>query len=195
MAIGNRKSPHTTPGFTLAEIMIVLVMVGVLMAMAAPRIDFTRYRVDAAAQNLRSVLMQAQRIALLRQFDVVVSIDTAHQALKTAEDVNNDGIIQPAEHKRTYTLNDGMSFAVPPTGLDSAVTSAIVGSQLGHMDGLPTITFHRDGAATSDLQLYLATPDGPNRAYRALRLIRGTGRTDWYRYDTGAGTWKLGGLQ
>lgn len=175
--------------------MIVLVMIGVLMAIAAPRLDFTRYRVDAAVQNLRSVLMQAQRTALLRQYDVVVSIDTSHQALKTAEDVNNDGIIQPNEHKRTYTLNDGMAFAVPPTGLDSVVHSAVIGLQLGTMDGLPTITFHRDGAATSDLQLYIATPAGPDRAYRALRLIHGTGRTDWYRFDAGANAWKIGGLQ
>ncbi len=195
MAIRRHELQHPTPGFTLAEIMIVLVMVGVLMAIAAPRVDFTRYRVDAAVQNLRSVLMQAQRTALLRQFDVVVSIDTAHQALKTAEDLNNDGIIQPNEHKRTYTLNDGMSFAVPPTGLDSAVSGSLVGAQLGHMDGLPTITFHRDGAATSNLELYLATPIGPTRSYRALRLIRGTGRTDWYRYDAGASKWKVGGLQ
>jgi prepilin-type N-terminal cleavage/methylation domain-containing protein len=195
MTMRKHELQRPTPGFTLAEVMIVLVMVGVLMAIAAPRVDFTRYRVDAAVQNVRSVLMQAQRTALLRQFDVVVSIDTAHQALKTAEDLNNDGIIQPDEHKRTYTLNDGMSFAVPPTGLDSSVAGALVGSQLGHMDGLPTIIFHRDGAATSNLELYLATPAGPARSYRALRLIRGTGRTDWYRYDSGAGTWKVGGLQ
>jgi prepilin-type N-terminal cleavage/methylation domain-containing protein len=195
MAIHDHESPSTKPGFTLAEIMIVLIMVGVMMAIAAPRVDFTRYRVDAAVQDVRSVLMQAQRTALLRQFDVVVSIDTVHRALKTAEDLNNDGIIQPNEHKRTYTLNDGMTFVVPPTGLDGSVTTSLVGSQLGHMDGLPTITFHRDGAATSNIDLYLATPAGPDRSYRALRLIRGTGRTDWYRYDSGTGTWKLGGLQ
>lgn len=190
-----RWTPATpTPGFTLAEIMIVLVMIGVMMAIALPRMDFTRYRVDAAVQNVRSVFMQAQRTALLHQYDVVVTIDTSAEALKTAEDVNNDGVIQPSEHKRSYPLGDGMKFVVPPTGLDSAGVGAVVGPHLGVMDGMPTVTFHRDGAATSDIQLYIASPVGPHRSYRALRLIHATGRTDWYRYNSQAGVWELGGL-
>lgn len=183
------------PGFTLAEILIVMVMVGVLMAIAVPRLDFSRYRIDAAAQDVRSVLMQAQRTALIRQYDVTVSIDTAAQALRTAEDVNNDGVIQPDEHKRTYTLNDGMIFLVPPKGLDTTVTKALIGPHFGSLGGLPTVTFHRDGAATTDLQIYIGTPPGADPAYRAIRLDHATGRTDWYRYNTAAGKWLLGGLQ
>jgi prepilin-type N-terminal cleavage/methylation domain-containing protein len=183
-----------TIGFTLIEIMIVLVMVGAMLALALPRLDITRYRTDAAVQGVRSVLMQAQRTALVRQYDVVISIDTAHNALLWAEDTNNDGIIQSTEHKRSYPLNDGVVFLVPPVGLDGAVGSAVVGNHLGSLNGLPTITFHRDGAATSDLQIYLAGPANPTRTYRAVRLTQGTGRTDWYLYNAQANTWKLGGL-
>ena len=183
-----------TIGFTLIEILIVLVMVGAMMALAIPHLDVTRYRTDAAVQGVRSVLMQAQRTALVRQYDVVISIDTVHNALLWAEDANNDGTIQTSEHKRSYPLNDGVVFMVPPTGLDSAVTSPVVGNHLGTMGGYPTVTFHRDGAATSDLQLYLAGPANPTRTYRAVRLTQGTGRTDWYLYNSQANTWKLGGL-
>jgi hypothetical protein len=165
------------------------------MAIAVPRLDFSRYRIDAAAQNVRSVLMQAQRTALIRQYDVTVSIDTAAQALRTAEDVNNDGVIQPNEHKRTYSLNDGMIFLVPPKGLDTTVTKPLIGPHLGSLGGLPTVTFHRDGATTTDLQLYIGTPAGSDPAYRAIRLDHATGRTDWYRYNTAAGKWLLGGSQ
>jgi prepilin-type N-terminal cleavage/methylation domain-containing protein len=181
-------------GFTLIEILIVLVMVGAMMALAIPRLDITRYRTDAAIQGVRSVLMQAQRTALVRQYDVVISIDTVHNALLWAEDVNNDGVIQSSEHKRSYPLNDGVVFMVPPVGLDSAVSSPVVGNHLGTMNDLPTVTFHRDGAATSDLELYLAGPANPTRTYRAVRLTQGTGRTDWYLYNAQANTWKLGGL-
>ncbi len=194
MAVRRRTPAPPSPGFTLVEIMITLVMIGVMMVIAVPRMDFTRYRVDAAVQNIRSVLMQAQRTALLHQYDVVVTIDTAAEALKTAEDVNNDGIIQPSEHKRSYPLGDGMRFVVPPRGLDSASAGAVDGPHLGVMDGMPTVTFHRDGAATSDVQLYIATPAGPHRSYRAVRLTHATGRTDWYRYNTEAGVWEIGGL-
>lgn len=182
-------------GFTLIEILIVLIMVGVLLALAIPRLDLERYRTDAAVQGVRSVLMQAQRTALVRQFDVVISIDTVHNALLWAEDANNDGSIQASEHKRSYPLNDGVIFMIPPVGLDSAVTSPVVGSHLGSMDGYPTVTFHRDGAATSNLQLYLAGPANPSRTYRAVRLTQGTGRTDWYLFNSQANTWKLGGLK
>jgi len=182
-------------GFTLIEILIVLIMVGVLLALAIPRLDLERYRTDAAVQGVRSVLMQAQRTALVRQFDVVISIDTVHNALLWAEDANNDGSIQATEHKRAYPLNDGVIFMVPPVGLDSAVTSPVVGSHLGSMNGYPTVTFHRDGAATSNLQLYLAGPPNPTRTYRAVRLTQGTGRTDWYLFNSQANTWKLGGLK
>ncbi|HUX33374.1 MAG TPA: type II secretion system protein [Gemmatimonadaceae bacterium] len=182
-------------GFTLIEILIVLIMVGVLLALAIPRLDLERYRTDAAVQGVRSVLMQAQRTALVRQFDVVISIDTVHNALLWAEDANNDGSIQSTEHKRSYPLNDGVIFMVPPVGLDSAVTSPVVGSHLGSMNGYPTVTFHRDGAATSNLQLYLAGPANPSRTYRAVRLTQGTGRTDWYLFNSQANIWKLGGLK
>ncbi|HEY5220460.1 MAG TPA: GspH/FimT family pseudopilin [Gemmatimonadaceae bacterium] len=181
--------------FTLVEVVVVMIMVGVLMALAIPHMDLSRYRTDAAVQGLRSVLMQAQRTALLRQYDVVISIDTANGALKWSEDANNDGTIEANEHRRTYPLNDGVKFVVPPTGLDSAVTKSIVGSHLGTLNGLPSITFHRDGAATSDLQLYVAGPANPGFTYRAVRLTQGTGRTDWYSYNSQAHTWKLGGLK
>ena len=180
-------------GFTLVEVLIVMIMVGVIMALAIPRLDLQRYRTDAAIQSVRSVLMQAQRTALVRQYDVVISIDTAKNALRWSEDANNDGTIQASEHKRAYPLNDGVKFVTPPTGVNGAVTSPIVGAHLGSMGGLPTITFHRDGAATSNLELYIAGPADPTIAYRAIVLNQGTGRTDFYLYNTQANKWKLGG--
>ncbi|MGA9836803.1 MAG: type II secretion system protein [Gemmatimonadaceae bacterium] len=186
---------HREVGFTLIEILIVMVMIGAMLAIAVPRLNLQRYRTDAAVQGLRSVLMQAQRTALVRQYDVVISIDTANHALQWWEDSNNDGIIETSEHTRTYPLNDAVRFAVPPIGLDSIVHSSVVGSHLGTLNGLPTITFHRDGATTSDLELYIAGPADPNVTYRAVQLTQGTGRTDWYLYNAQANSWKLGGLQ
>lgn len=182
-------------GFTLVEIVIVIVMMGVITALAIPHLDLQRYRTDAAVQTLRTVLMQAQRTALYRQYNVVISIDTAANCLRWAEDANNDGTIQPSEHKRAYPLNDGVKFAVPPAGVFGSVTASVVGAHLGTLNGLPTVTFHRDGAATSDLQLYVKGPADPNTTYRAVVLTLGTGRTDWYQYNSQAKTWVLGGLK
>lgn len=183
------------PGFTIIEIVLVMVMLAVVAALAIPRLDFQKYRTDAAVQGLRTVLMQAQRTALLRQYDVIVTIDTAHNTLRWYEDVNGDGVIQSTEHQRAYPLNDGVKFTVPPVGLDSTVHASVVGSQLGSLNSLPSVTFHRDGAATSSLELYIAGPANPSVTYRAIRLTQGTGRTDLYRYNAAAGIWQLGGLK
>lgn len=182
-------------GFTLVEVVVVMIMVGVIMALAMPHLDLQRYRTDAAIQTVRTVLQQAQRTALVRQYDVVISIDTAANALRWSEDANNDGTIQTTEHRRSYPLNDGVKFIVPPVGVNGAVTSSVVGLHLGTMNGLPTVTFHRDGAATTNLELYIAGPADPDITYRAIVLTQGTGRTDYYLYNAQAGTWKLGGLK
>jgi prepilin-type N-terminal cleavage/methylation domain-containing protein len=182
-------------GFTLLEILIVMVMVGVLVAIARPRLNIPRYRADGAIQMFRNALTQAQRTALINQYDVIVTIDTVKQALTVSEDANNDGTIEAGEHTLNYPLSDGITFVVPPTGLDSAVSSSVVGSQLGVVGGLPALTFRRDGAASTDLQLYIATPADPGRIYRALELVQSTGRTDWYMYDATANNWAEGGLR
>lgn len=189
------RRKHREVGFTLIETLIVMVMIGVMLTFAIPRLNLQRYRTDGAVQGLRSVLMQAQRTALVRQYDVVISIDTANHTLQWWEDANNDGIIEANEHTRTYPLNDGVRFAVPPIGVNGAVNAAIVGSHLGILNGLPSITFTRDGAASTDLQLYIAGPADPTATYRAVELTQATGRTDWYLYNAQANSWKLGGLQ
>ena len=184
-----------TAGYTLLEIVIVMVMVATLVVIARTTLNAPRYRADSAIQMFRNALTQAQRTALLNQFDVIVVIDTVHQALKVSEDANNDGVIESDEHSLSYPLTDGVTFVVPPTGLDSAVSAAVVGSQLSSIGTLPMIAFGRDGAATSDLQLYIATPPHPGRVYRALRLVQSTGRSDWYLYNATANIWVEGGLR
>jgi prepilin-type N-terminal cleavage/methylation domain-containing protein len=182
-------------GWTLIEIAIVLLILAVVATLAIPRLDVQKYRTDAAVQGLRAVFQQAQRTALVRQYDVIITIDTAHNTVHWYEDANSDGIIQSTEHGRAFPLNDGVKFAVPPVGLDSTVHAAVVGDQLGSVNSLPSVTFHRDGAATSTLELYIAGPADPSVTYRAIRLVQSTGRTDYYRYNTAAGVWQIGGLK
>ena len=189
-----RRAPRAA-GFTLMEIVVVLGIVAVVVALAFPKIDFQKYRTDAAVEGLRTVLTQAQRTALVNQYDVIVTIDTVNNRVRWYEDANSDGVIQSTEHQRAYPLNDGVKFAIPPVGLDSTVHHSIIGSQLGTLSGLPSVTFHRDGAASTNLELYIQGPANPSVTYRAIRLTQGTGRTDFYRYNSAAGVWQLGGLK
>ena len=173
-------------GFTLLELIIVLVIMGVIAGMAIPRLRPSGYRADAAAQQIRSVVQTAQRTSLTRQYDVIVSVDTAKFGLRIAEDVNNDGIIEPGEWKFWRTEGDFNRFAAPPLGVNGVVNTSVVGSTLKTVDGYPSITFHRDGSASSDAEIYVSSSYKGRTDWRAITISRSTSRTELYRLS-GAG--------
>lgn len=169
-------------GFTLIELILVLFILGIISAMAIPRLNLAQYRADAAAQQVRSVFQTAQRTSLTRQYDVIVSVDTTQFGLRIAEDVNNDGTIQASEWKFWRPTGEGNRFAVPPKGVNvTGPSTSVVGTQLTQVGGLPSITFHRDGSTSSDAEIYVASTDKNRTDFRAITLTRATGRTDLYR--------------
>ena len=183
---------HRRTGFTLLELVVVLVITGVITGLALPRLDLAGYRVDASVQGLRTILQQAQRASLEQQYDIYAMFDTAANVVTIAEDANNDGVIQPSEHIRRQTLYEQTTYAVPPVGIDGDVGTPIDGPDLGSMGGVPCIVFHRDGAASSNVDVYIKAPADPRAAYRAVRVSRATGRTLWFKYTSHG--WVQGGL-
>lgn len=168
-------------GFTLLELIIVLVIMGVVGAMAIPHLRPSGYRADAAAQQIRSAVQTAQRTSLTRQYDVIVSVDTIRFGLRIAEDVNNDGIIEAGEWKFWRPEGDFNRFAAPPVGVNGVVTTSVVGSTLKTVDGYPSIIFHRDGSASSDAEIYVASSSKDRTDWRAITVSRSTSRTELYR--------------
>ena len=52
-------------GFTMIETVIVLLIIGVIAAIGLPKLNIFKYKADTAAIQLRSLLMQAQRVTVL----------------------------------------------------------------------------------------------------------------------------------
>ncbi|MEP6733361.1 MAG: type II secretion system protein [bacterium] len=182
MATTRRSAARTRHGFSMIEIVIVLVMMAVVARVAIPKLNLSQFRADAAAQQVRSVFQTAQRTSLTRQFDVIVSLDTLQFALRIAEDVNNDGSIQVSEWKFWRPTGEGNSFAVPPKGLNAAtVTSAVVGASIKSVNGMPSIIFHRDGSTTTDGEIYVQSTYKGRSDYRCITVTRATGRTELWR--------------
>jgi prepilin-type N-terminal cleavage/methylation domain-containing protein len=177
-------------GFTLIEMLIVLVIIGLVVGLAAPKIDVTKFRVESAMQGVGTMLLAVERQAITQQHDVIVMFDVPNNLLRIHDDANNNGIVDPGERVRGMPLGEGIIFGragvTPrPMGMGAVNFTKVVA-------GLPAVVFHRDGSASEAGGFYLTS----NRAAtggthlddtRAVELERATGRASWFKY--GAGGW------
>jgi prepilin-type N-terminal cleavage/methylation domain-containing protein len=189
-----RPSPIRRPsrrGFTLAEIMVVVVITGMMVALAIPRVDTTKWRADAIATIVRTTLQYAQRQAITRQHDMVVSFDTSGQRIRTFWDGDNSGSITGTERVTWRGLDVGVLFTDPAVdGVSgSHITKPVTGSQITTLSGYPTLTFHRDGSVSTDAEIYIKVAAHGPPWYRAIRLTQSTGRVDWYRLNVQTSKW------
>ncbi|MCE9601601.1 MAG: prepilin-type N-terminal cleavage/methylation domain-containing protein [Gemmatimonadetes bacterium] len=172
-------------GFTIIELLIVMTIVGIIVAFAAPNVDPTRFRVNSAMQVLGSTMLTVQRQAITQQHDILVQFDTAQHRLSIHEDRDNDATVDAGEHVRSVQIGEGIVF-----GRGTAPAMAM-GGRAVEIDrvvgGLPTLVFHRDGSASEPGGFYVTslresrTARYPQDA-RAVVISRATGRASWFRY-------------
>ena len=172
-------------GFSLIELLIVIGILAIVAAMALVHLTTTGDKADAAAELTATLLQLAQRDAITRQSDVILSLDTAANRIRTVEDYNDSGTIDPSERVIWRGLEEGAHFAVPPMGRVGGGTLASVyaGSAITVIGGLPGVVYRRDGSASSDLEVYLALRSNVSTEYRAVMVAPSTGRVDIYRYS------------
>jgi len=127
-------------GFTLAELVLVLVIIGVLATFAVPRF-FTRQGFDARgfADQTASAIRYAQKLAVASGCEVQATITGAGYVLNqrltncTTGAFTRD-VRHPGTGETTFT-------AAPPAGVSIAATvSPIVFNALGQASSASTIT-------------------------------------------------------
>jgi prepilin-type N-terminal cleavage/methylation domain-containing protein len=183
--------PTMRRGFTLAEMMVVVVITGMMVALAIPRVDTTKWRADAIATIVRTTLQYAQRQAITRQHDMVVSFDTTGERIRTFWDNNNSGTPNTSERITWRGLDVGVLFTDPSVkGVSGATISKPVnGAAIATLNGYPTVTFHRDGSVSTDAEIYIKVAAHGPPWYRAIRLTQATGRVDWFRLNAQTSKW------
>ncbi len=183
-----RSAAGPRRGFTILELTVVLIMVSLIAGIAVPRLNYERYRADAAMRTVRSILQASQRNAIMRQTNVVVGFNEAAGLMEIIEDTDNDCQYDPGERLVTRPLEEGSKFSLPPTPYGSPVASPVTGPNMCTVRGLRAIQFLRDGATATDLDVYLTSSRGTAKDYRLIRVTMASGRTEAFRFD--GSTWK-----
>jgi hypothetical protein len=157
------------------------------MGIALPRIDVAQFQVNSAVQALSTTMVAAQREAITKQHDMILTFDADNRQLHLAWDANSNGAIEGNERARAVALDDRVVF-----GRGNAPARGFGGAPINFDDvigGLPALTFHRNGSASGVGGFYLtsraaAAGDAARTNHtRAVEIIRATGRTEWWRYS------------
>ena len=180
-------------GFTIIEILIVMIVIGIVASFVAPRINLARYQVESGMLGVGTTLIAAQRLSVLRGYDVIIGFDVADASVRVHEDSNGNGLIDAGERVRGMPLGEHVVF-----GRGSAPAFDIGAGPVTFTDihdGLPCLVFHRNGSANQAQGFYLTSErevlhGGHPEDSRAVVIDRATGRVNWYRY--GAPTWRRG---
>ena len=172
-------------GLTLIEMIMVCALIGIVAAVALPKFDINRCRGDAAGRQVRVLLQEAQRNAITRQSNVIVSFDLVYQRLRIVQDYNNNDTINVTDQVQYRKLPEGAHFSTPTwAGLKGTVpTGAVTGAGMQTISGMTSVIFRRDGSTSSDLELYVTNRDAVQKDFRGVLLTRSTGRNDLYKWS------------
>ncbi len=175
-------------GFSTLEVLLVVAIMGVLAVIALPRIDLYRIQANSAIQIMSTTMVAAQREALTKQHDLILTFDVTNRRMRLIWDANSNSIIDADERSRSVPLDDRIRF-----GLGGAPARAFGAAPVNFtrtINGLPALIFHRNGSASGIGGFYVtssrAVLDGTarwNRDTRAVEIVRATGRTEWFKYN------------
>ncbi len=196
--MARRRLDHarTTPvrrGFTLIEMLIAMVIIGLLAAIMIPRIDTAKGRAKAAVLRLGTTLLAVQREAIGKQHQMVVMIDTAGRRLRILDDSTNDGTWNNGERVRSVEIGDGIAFG-RPAGVAARPfgSAAVTFTNVEPTTGLPAIVFFRNGSTREYGGLYISSPKAlagaTTEGVWAVEITRATGRAEWYNWNGSAWT-------
>jgi prepilin-type N-terminal cleavage/methylation domain-containing protein len=176
--------------FTLIEIMMVVVLLGIVMGFAISRVNFTSYRMDANIRLLQNVLIGAQQTAITRNVEVQVMFDAANDRVRILQDTDGDDAVSASETV-TYRALDNASFMTPTTTVDGALAFYLTGAGVVET-GNPlqrAVRFAPNGTLTGDVVLYIGfSADRPDDM-RAVAISGATARTTFWSH--GSGAWRV----
>jgi prepilin-type N-terminal cleavage/methylation domain-containing protein len=172
-------------GFTIIELLMVVAIISLVAAWALPKFSIARYRADAAGRLVRAQLQTAQRNAITRQSNVIVSFDLTNNRVRVVQDYNNNDTLNTGDRIEYRHLEEGARFVTPTwTGVGGTTPSAAIsGSGMTTVSSMISVIFRRDGSASSDVEAYVTTRDAVREEFRAVTVTASTGKTDLWKWN------------
>jgi len=159
------KTLKNKKGITLTELMAVVVIIGIVSAMAVPRFSTTvsRLKFRSAARNMVSKLRLARSHAITNKQQCGVYVDGDEKTLTLFLDTNN-----PA----------GFSY---DSGSDSILAVDTLPNGFIHLStdfGSPSIVYFPNGSASSTGNVwFLSYTEDDNVNFGSIEVLAATGRT------------------
>ncbi|MGE5655417.1 MAG: prepilin-type N-terminal cleavage/methylation domain-containing protein [Actinomycetota bacterium] len=160
---------QSTAGFTLLEVIVVVLLVGVLSAIAAPSWEafITRQRIRTVNDAVLRALQTAQSQAKLNKTDVSVVFTTTSDPAQVAigsqtQTLSANGEIKPGQVKVSTQMN-------------GATGSSITFSYQGTVTPQPVTS--TPPQATDGFTVTVSTPEGTAKQCTIIQTILGTMRT------------------
>jgi prepilin-type N-terminal cleavage/methylation domain-containing protein len=185
-------SPNSSDGFSMLEVMLAITLAGIVMAIVIARVDGNRMQANSTVQVLSTTMVAAQREALAKQHDVLLTFDQLNRRVWVIWDLNSSERADPGEHTRMVNLDTRITF-----GLGGAPARAFGIQPINFnktIGGLPALIFHRGGGASGVTGFYITTTRAIAAAAkgslkyaddtRAIEIVRETGRSEWFRYSS-----------
>lgn len=168
-------------GFSMLELLSTMTIMAIIAGMAIPRMDLARARSDAALRQVTMLCIQAQRTALTRQYNVILSVDQVNSRIRLVEDRNNSGTFDAGDRAVWTALESGIRFVATPTALDG-LSGTVIFVKPKLLDTYQSVIFRRNGAASSDGVVVFSAKASDVGAARAVLITQSTGRADGYKY-------------
>lgn len=139
MTGGNKSA-----GFTLLELLSILMLLGILSAVAVSKLDINPFRTAGFEQELRAAIRFAQKFAIVSGCEVQVDVSAASYALRVRNDAAANGCLNAVQPFGALLNNPagGTFTAAPPSGV---VVSAA------------TFTYDRQGRPSANASITVDT--------------------------------------